>query len=255
MSSIAEELAVVVVQGSFQTSLVYQKLSDTIRARGYQTFQPELPSCSNTDNPDFSSKTLQDDSDAVSLVLERLINNQGKRVVVVMHSYGGIVGSNAIPEELSYEFRKEKGLKGGVIYLYYFAAFVLDKGQSVLSAFGESPNNDVRVSPDGTFCVTEGAKRLYNNLPETEAKMWESRMVYQSHAVQTTEITHTAYKYIPSTYLICEGDNAVPFQIHEMFAAAAGSEVDRCDAGHSPMLSQCEMLVHKIVAAIEKTNS
>jgi hypothetical protein len=63
-----------------------------------------------------------------------------------MHSYGGLVGSNAISKELSFAYRKQAGLLGGVIHLHYIAAFVLDVGQTVLGTFGESPNNDVKAS-------------------------------------------------------------------------------------------------------------
>lgn len=76
-------------------------------------------------------------------------------------------------------------------------------------------------------------------------------MIPQSYAVRKTEIERTAYKYISSTYLVCQDDKAVPPQVQEMFASAAGSKVIKCDAGHSPMLSQPEMLVDKIVEAIE----
>jgi hypothetical protein len=57
-----------------------------------------------------------------------------------------LVGSNAIPKELSFKYRESVGLSGGVIHLFYIAALVLDECQSVLGTFGESPNNDVRVS-------------------------------------------------------------------------------------------------------------
>jgi len=62
-----------------------------------------------------------------------------------MHSYGGLVGSEATIEELSYINRQARGPPGGVIHLFFYAAFLLQEGQSVLSAFGESPNNDVKV--------------------------------------------------------------------------------------------------------------
>ena len=78
--------------------------------------------------------------------LIRLIEYEFKTVVVVMHSYGGLVGSEAIPLDLTFLDRGKRGLKGGVIHLFFFTAFLLEVGQSVLSAFGESPNNDVRVS-------------------------------------------------------------------------------------------------------------
>ncbi len=141
----SKDISVVVVQGSFQTPLVYKSLVDSLTSCGYETFQPELPSCSNTDNPEFPSKTLADDSKVIQDLLTRLVKNEGKKIAVVMHSYGGLVGSNAIPEELSFPYRKSLNLSGGVIYLFYFCAFILSKNQSVLSAFGESPNNDVKV--------------------------------------------------------------------------------------------------------------
>lgn len=76
-------------------------------------------------------------------------------------------------------------------------------------------------------------------------------MIPQSHAVQKTELERTAYKYIPSTYLVCEDDKAVAVQYQEMFAGAAGAKVIRCNASHSPMLSQPDSLVDRIVEAIE----
>jgi hypothetical protein len=77
--------------------------------------------------------------------------------------------------------------------------------------------------------------------------------VHVTHTVQKTEIINTTYKFIPSTYLVCENDQAVPMQVQEMFAAAAGSQIERCASGHSPMLSELDMLVSKIVQAVEMT--
>jgi hypothetical protein len=141
-----KDIAIVVVQGSFHTPQAYQKLTDGLKHQGYATFQPELPSCSKTDDADFPSKTLHDDSAVIKSVAERLVNDEGKKVFVVMHSYGGLVGGNAISRELSFKYRKSAGLPGGVIHLLYVTAFVLDERQSVLGTFGESPNNDVKVS-------------------------------------------------------------------------------------------------------------
>ena len=136
---------VLLVQGSFQIPEVYDKLVRGLVAQGYPTIHPELPSCSNTDSADFPQLSLVDDALAIRTELTRLIEHEGKTVVVVMHSYGGLVGSEAITEEVSYAKRQDRGLPGGVVHLFLYAAFLLSEGQSVLSAFGESPNNDVRV--------------------------------------------------------------------------------------------------------------
>jgi hypothetical protein len=76
-------------------------------------------------------------------------------------------------------------------------------------------------------------------------------MIAQSHAVQKTEIACAAYKYVPSTYLLCENDKAAPPQYQQMFAEQAGSRLLRCEASHSPMLSQTEMLVKMVIEAVE----
>ena len=142
---------ILLVQGSFQIPQVYDKLVQGLVARGYHTIHPQLPSCSNTDSTNFPQLTLVDDALAIRTELTRQIEYGGKTVVVVMHSYGGLVGSEAITEELSYTRRQAQGLPGGVIHLFLYSAFLLNEGQSVLSAFGESPNNDVKVSTLNIF--------------------------------------------------------------------------------------------------------
>ncbi|KAH6662814.1 catalytic protein [Halenospora varia] len=246
-----EKATIVLVQGSFQTPLVYEPLVKRLESLGYPTIHPKLPSCTDVDHPSFPSVTLIDDALAIRLELIRQIEYGGKTIVVVMHSYGGLVGSEAVPEELTFTSRKARGLPGGVIHLYYFSAFILPAGKSVMGAFGESPNNDVK--PDGRFGIKNGASILYNDLSDSEAALWESRLILQSYNVQKTELTREAYKYVPSTYLICENDQAAPTQYQEMFAASANAQVDRCDSGHSAMLSQTESLADRIAAVVEKS--
>jgi len=141
-----KDVSLVIVQGSFQTPLVYKSLVDSLTACGYPTFQPGLPSCSDIDSPDFPQKTLADDSKIIENLVTQLVKDEYRKIAVIMHSYGGLVGSNAIPEELSSSHRKSLDLPGGVIYLFYFSAFILGENQSVLDTFGESPNNDVKVN-------------------------------------------------------------------------------------------------------------
>ena len=112
----------------------------------YDPIHPQLPSCSNTDRETFPQVSLVDDALAIRTELIRQIEYGGKTVVVVMHSYGGLVGSEAATEDLSYAKRQAQGLPGGVIHLFFYSASLLSEGQSVLSAFDESPDSDVHVS-------------------------------------------------------------------------------------------------------------
>ena len=151
---------IVLVQGSFQISKVYCKLKRGLVAQGYPTIHPELPSCSNTDSEDFPQVSLIDDALAIRTVLTRQVEYEEKLVVVVMHSYGGLVGSEAATEELSYAKRHAQGLPGGVIHLFLYSAFLLNEGQSVLSAFGESANNDVKVNTPSTLFLRPSTSQM-----------------------------------------------------------------------------------------------
>ncbi|KAH7305263.1 catalytic protein [Stachybotrys elegans] len=239
--------SILFVQGSFQIPEVYSRLTAALEARHFHVVHPKLPSLIGQEKPDFATKSLVEDAEAVQSELKRLVEVEGKPVLVVMHSYGGLVGSQAVPEELTWAKRNEKGLAGGVIHLFYFAAFILTIGQSVLGTFGESSNNI--VYPDGRFSLKDAANILYNDLPPKEAQFWESKIINQSYAVQSTEVTRAAYLYLPSTYMICQNDQAAPAQYQEMFAATAHADILKIEAGHSPWFTKNEELVD----SIEKT--
>ncbi|KAI0444935.1 alpha/beta-hydrolase [Xylaria telfairii] len=240
MTSSSDKPTILLVQGSFQLPDVYGKLVTALEAKGYPVVHPVLPSLTGQDKPDFSSKNLSTDATAIQNELRRLVEGNGKHVVVFMHSYGGLVGSEATPEVLTRAKRAALNLPGGVIHLFYVAAFILSEGQSVISVFGESPNNDVR--PDGRFRIKNAAEIIYSDLPAEEAGYWESRIVDQSYAVQTTKLTREAYRYCPSTYVVCENDRGPPPGVQEIFGRAASSEIVKIGSGHSPMLSRTEEL-------------
>lgn len=53
-----------------------------------------------------------------------------------MHSYGGVVGTEALDESLGIKERQIKGLSRGVTQLLYLCALLLSKDNSLASAFG-----------------------------------------------------------------------------------------------------------------------
>ena len=137
---------ILMVQGSIMLPSVYKQLEDHLNSIGYSTVHPVLPSCDERLGDEVPLKSLIDDALAIRLELIRQIEYEGKKVVMVMHSYGGIVGTEALREEYSFSHREKQGLAGGVIHQFCFSAFMLQAGQSVLSTFGESPNNLLKVS-------------------------------------------------------------------------------------------------------------
>lgn len=113
MASLTTKLAIVLVQGSFQVPEVYHKFADALRSFDYSVVQPPLPSLIDQDSPNFADKSLTDDACAVRSEVKRLLED-GKTVVLVMHSYGGLVGDEAVTEDLSFAHRQSDGLKGSV---------------------------------------------------------------------------------------------------------------------------------------------
>ena len=131
---------------------------------------------------------------------------------MVMHSYGGVVGSEANLKAMSQIKRQEKGLLGGVIQLSIISAFLLDMGQSMLGALIVSPNDRIEVSApvlpmpvlltyvhhllfqqsDDRYTIMNCSFILYNDLPLSEAISWESRLIPHSYKVQRTKLTRAS---------------------------------------------------------------
>ena len=250
MASTHTQPTILLVQGSFQLPDVYEKLTKALKSRGYPVVHPHLPSLLDPDKPDFASKTLSTDALAIQSVLQRLVEEETRDILVLMHSYGGLVGIEAVLEQFSREWHRARGLAGGVFHLFFVAGFILSPGESVLDVFGESPNNDIRAG--GRFRIKNPAQTLYSDLPPEEAEERAAKIIDQSYAVQTTKLTRAAYRYVPSTYVVCENDQGPPPQFQEMLGKNAGAAMLRISSGHSPMLSKTEELADMVAAAAQR---
>ena len=95
--------------------------------------------------------------------------------------------------------------------------------------------------------ITDGRDRFYNDLDDQTAAYWVSRLRPQSVGAFRSKTSYAAWRYIPSTYLICEKDNAVVLAMQEVFAKRCMADtVERCDSSHSPFLSRPEYVVDVI---------
>ena len=62
------------------------------------------------------------------------------------------------------------------------------------------------------------------------------------------ETRAAAWQSVPSTYVVCGRDNAIPPEVQERMAARAGT-VSHIDASHSPFLSRPD----EVTAIIKET--
>jgi pimeloyl-ACP methyl ester carboxylesterase len=81
---------------------------------------------------------LLDDAQCIRDQLNQLIVEDGKDVVVIAHSYGGVVATQALEKGFARAERKKNGQNGGVIRLVYMCAFILPLGESLEGALGGS---------------------------------------------------------------------------------------------------------------------
>lgn len=115
---------VVLVTGAFHVSSVMHLLSGKLQQAGYSTRSMGLKTPGN------SGLSINDDATALKTeLLNPLIEQLGKHVVLYLHSYAGFPGSAAI-RGLSQQERAAQGKKGGIIGLIYQSAFIPKEGNT-----------------------------------------------------------------------------------------------------------------------------
>src|ERR1700743_408058 len=163
-------------------------------------------------------------------------------VVVVAHSYGGIPTTQA----LSYATNVRR--------IIYLAAFQLLAGESLISTHGLMSWSKLHTREGfGDYVEAMTPTTIfYNDVEPATARCAVARLGYQSYAAMSQPLTETAWQGIPSTYVICECDNALPGASQEQIAPRA-DDVQRLCASHSPYLSQPGALAQLILRVLHST--
>ncbi|KAJ4287560.1 hypothetical protein N0V90_012263 [Kalmusia sp. IMI 367209] len=188
------------------------------------------------------NKGLNDDVAVLRTTLERLADD-GKEIVLVVHSYGGLVGQNAL-EGLGYKQRQAAGKKGGVIIFVYLAAFVVPKGGTIQAMLGGQPLPWMKFNGDYVTAATPELIFYHDLNPEAQ-KTAIAKLKHQSARIFTDEVTYEPWHEIPSMYIFCEEDKALPLPIQQHMAQTLGADVPsfKSVGSHSPFLSQPEEVV------------
>ena len=149
-------------------------------------------------------------------------------VVVVAHSYGGIVTAEAAA-----------GVDA-VRQLLLVSSYLPEVGQSLASFGGEEPAPFLEIDPEGgTFTVRPDALAetfLQDCGPEIQRQATD-KTARQSLGVLEQPVRSAAWRHLSSTYLVCAGDRGTLAELQREFAGRADRVVE-IDAGHHPFLSQ-----------------
>lgn len=128
--TIVDSPVFVFVPGAWHTPDTFDGIRSQMAQQGLTTEAIAIPSV-GASTPLIG---LHADIDHTKLIIEGIVN-AGRQVVLVLHSYGGVVGASAV-EGLGYTQRSKAGLVGGVIMVVWLAAFVTPKGKSLLDMLG-----------------------------------------------------------------------------------------------------------------------
>ncbi|KAJ6477810.1 hypothetical protein C8R47DRAFT_1288598 [Mycena vitilis] len=198
--------------------------------------------------------TMYDDAAAVASVVSRLTDG-GKDVVLVPHSYGGLVACEA-SKGLAKTVREREGKLGGIVRIVFTTAVVGAEGQSLNDVFGDDAAGLDFLRVEGEYMAMEpvgSAAVNFSDLPAEEGIAWASKMPNHATASFADKLTYAAY-----SYLFCEEDKCIPPKLQnkiiaKMEAEMGGRKVARhsLKTSHCPMASQPGKLVAVIKEAID----
>jgi len=220
-------LAVVLVHGGFVDGSGWEGVYKILKNDGFKVAVVQNPTIS-----------LADDV----AVTKRVIAAQGGPVVLVGHSYGGAVITEA-------------GNDPNVASLVYIAAFALDEGESVATLIKDPvPGEPVPpiLPPNDGFLLLDSEKfpaAFAGDVePEKAAFMADSQVPWGLEALGGT-ISEAAWKKKPSSYLISTDDKMIPPRAQRFMAQRAGAKVVEVAGSHSIYVSNPEAVASIIKEA------
>jgi pimeloyl-ACP methyl ester carboxylesterase len=219
--------SVLLVPGSWHGGWVYDAVAEQLIGAGVWVTAIDLPS-------NDGASGLADDAAVIRQTLDEI----GEPTVVLGHSYGGVAVSEGA------------GDSPNAVGLVYLAAFMLDAGESLLDAMQHQLPDWIAVDEAaGSHLAQRTEHVLYGDCPPEVAAEAKERLTPQSVAAIATPQTQAAWQRLPSTYVICDEDRAVPPPAQEAMSARAGT-VYRLPASHSPFFSRPQELSEIVLQAL-----
>lgn len=124
---------ILIVPGAFGTPDGFDKLLPYLKESGFSTHPGPYPSCNPSDP---ATATCQNDISSLrDNILLPLLEQQSKDIVILAHSYGGIVAAGAA-KNLDKQTREAHGQSTSVVGLIYVAGNIALEGESLFEAVG-----------------------------------------------------------------------------------------------------------------------
>ena len=258
----------VFVPGSWHKATCYDKIIKLLQEQHkLKCIAVTLPS--TTGNPE---ATFKNDIDAAQAAISSE-TTQGRNVVVIAHSYGGMVGNSAIkgfakPQDtvatnstpLSTSDQSQSPTQGFVIGLILIASGFTFTGLAFMDPFFGHPPPSWRVNKETGYAelVTPPRELFYHDVPEEEAEYAVSQLTPQSlkSLFEGGEHSYAGWMDVPAWYIGTVEDRGLPVVAQRLNVGVAremGCNVEHRElqTSHSPFLSQPEETVEIVVEAVE----
>jgi len=228
--SVLATMTIVLVHGGFVDGSGWQPVYNILTKSGHKVHVVQN-----------STVSLADD---VAATL-RIVDAQDGPVLLVGHSYGGVVITEA-------------GNHPKVKALVYIAAFAPDKGESV-STLIQNPPPGAPVPPilppvDG-FLLLDRAKfreSFAGDVDADTARFMADSQVPWGVAALSGSITEPAWKTKPSWYLVAKDDRMIPPPAQRFMSKRAGSTVSEVAGSHAVYVSQPKAVASLIEKAVRE---
>lgn len=218
---------IVLVHGGFVDGSGWEPVYKILKKDGYNVRIVQNPTLS-----------LADDV----AVTRRAIASEDGPVILVGHSYGGVVVSEAGTDP------KVKGV-------VYIAAFAPDKGESVSSLIANPPPGapvPPILPPQNGFLFLDRSKFAASFAadvaPELAAFMADSQVPWGVEALAGA-VSEPAWRVKPTWYLVATDDRMIPPPAQRAMAQRAGSQVVETSGSHAVYVSKPEVVAALIVQA------
>lgn len=128
----SDKPTIVLIHGAWHGSDCWDAVTSQLNEYQYPFHTPKLLSSGGE-----LSTTVAEDAAHIQKSISKLVA-AGKELILVMHSYGGIAGTESAKGLLKKD-RQAEGKLGGIISLVYVTAFLIPPASSLASFLGDMP--------------------------------------------------------------------------------------------------------------------
>jgi len=219
---------IVLVHGAWADGSGWKGVYDILTKDGYKV--------SVVANPDTG---VADDVAATQRVLDRQVGP----VVLVGHSYGGTVITEA-------------GIDPKVVGLVYIAAFGPDDGETTGQYLPKGPL-PITVSKDGLAFLNRDAflGAFAPDVPMATRVFLYDSQVPLAVSVFSAPIAHPAWRTKPSWYLVSSNDQIIPPTVERMYAKRMKAVTTEVAGSHVAFVSHPDVAAQVIEAAAKAAGS